>query len=253
MSQKRVVKKKVIKKAGVSVTPTSVGGRSSNQPVWFGAKPAPRRGGAAGYRPPSAESGGFGVGSIFLFLIALAFLGGVAVCFVPPDLSSVSGYPVPSSSVATGNLLRRLDDASSATYTDKKEATLTFSEEDLNSYLNKRLQKSQKGPFASFVQIEGIYCDLQPDAANLYLIRQVFGKPLVIFSNWAFVESPDALKFKCESSGIGMIKVPGKTLQPIAAPFERLRMACARELGALLDVSVDQVRIDDGKLIVHVR
>jgi len=253
MTQKRVVKKKPLKKPGVSVAPASVGGRSPHAPSLFGTKPAPKRGGAAGYRPPSADSSGFGIGSVFLFLIALAFLGGVAVCFVPPSLSGVSGYPVASTTVDPGNLLRRLDDAISATYTDKKETTLTFSEEDLNTYLNKRLQKNQKGPFASWFQVEGVYCDLQPDAASVYLVRRVLGRPLVIFSSWAFVGDPDAQKFKCESSGIGLIKVAGKALQPITAPFERLRMACARELGALLDVSVDQVRIDDGKLVVHVR
>lgn len=257
MYQKRVVKKKVLKKKAASVAPRRPGAAApvkpaAAEPVFFGAKPKPRKGAPSGYRPPAAEVEGFGFGAVILLLLAIALLGGVAVCFLPPDMSGIAGYPH-NRAAPTANLLRKLDDAITAAYTETKETTLTFHEEELSAYVNERLKANQRGPLASVVQIHGVYCDLQPDTANLYVVRTILGRPLVIQTSWAFVGDPSNQQFKCQSSGIGLVKVPGSTLQPITAPFLRLKVACARELGALQDSSVERIRIDDGKLIVHIQ
>lgn len=262
MPPKRVVKKKVIaKNIPTTRTPGSGPPRSAGrskeakpaEPVFFGAKPVRRRGTSSGYQAPSSNSGGSWISTIMLWLVAIALLGGVAVCFVQPDLSAIAGYPAAGSAKGSPNLLRELDDAISYAYTEKKESTLTFTEEQINAYINERLQKSQQGPFASSVKIEGIFCDLQPDTATLYLVRNVFGHPLVSFATWAFDGDPDDQHFRAQTSGIGLIKIAGPGISSIMAPFANLKDACAREAGGLRDPTVDTVRIEDGRLIVHVQ
>ncbi|MBU6301302.1 MAG: hypothetical protein KGS60_07105 [Verrucomicrobia bacterium] len=256
MNQKRVVNKKVAKKRAPSVGgrgPVGVPGKAAPEKIFFGAKPKPKQGASIGYAPPATETPGLGVVAVFLFLFSIALLAGVVVCFIPPDLSAVSGYPVVPGKTAPQNLLRRLDDAISGAYIDKKEATLTFTEQEINLYLNQRLKKIQSGPMAGALRMEGVYCDLQPDTINLYLVRTLGDKPLVISTSWVVEGDPEDQKFVCQTSSIGAIKVDGASLQPVVAPFKRFRETCARELAALQDVTVDRLRIDDGKLVVHVQ
>ena len=255
MYQKRVVKKVAKKKtaSGPGRGPGAAGKAPAAEKIFFGAKPKPKQGTPAGYRPPSTESPGLGIGALFLFLFAIALLGGVAVCFMPPDLSAISGYPQPEKPAKSENLLRRLDDATTDAYVDKKESTVVFSEEEINAYLNQRLKQSQTGPLASLATNEGIFCDLQPDTANLYVVRTFFGKPMIIYTTWAFEGDPDDQKFTCQLSGIGSIKVAGSGLQPVMAPFLRLREICVREISALMNTAVDRLRIEDGRLVVHVQ
>lgn len=261
MTPKRVVKKKVIARnipttrAPGPAGPLRPAGRpaakKTKEKNYFGSKPVQRRGAPTGYTAPTVEGGSI-LSTILLFLVAIALFGGVAVCLVRPDLSKVDGYPAAASAKSSPNFLRQLDDAITEAYTEKKEATLTFTEEELTTYVNNRLQKTQRGPLASSVQIVGLFCDLEPDTIKLYLVRSVFGQPLVTFTTWAFEGDPDNQHFKCQESGIGLIKVPGSGLGSITAPFDRLKMACARDLGALQDDAVDLLRIEEGKLIVHV-
>jgi hypothetical protein len=260
MTPKRVVKKVVARKIPTTRTPGAPAVRPAvkaavkKEPdkIFFGAKPVRRRDAASGYKPPTSDSGGSIVGTILLFLVALGLLGAVAVCFVSPDMSAVTGFPFAADKKDSPNLLRQLDDAISEAYTDKKEATLTFTEEELNTYVNLRLRKNQRGPLSSMVQITGVFCDLQPDTATVYLVRKVFGHPLVTFTSYAFEGDPDNQRFKPQMSGIGLVKVQGANLSSISTPFDRLKVACARELGALRDATVDKIRIDDGKIVVHV-
>ncbi len=251
MYQKRVVKKVAKKKAAGARG--KVAAKPAIEKDYFGSKPKPKQGAMSGYRPAASETPGLGIGALFLFLFAVGLLGVVAVCFMPPDLSGISGYPVGDKPAAPGNLLRKLDDAISAGYIDKKESTLSFSEEDINAYINQRLKKLQTGPFAASLQMHGLFCDLQPDTANIYVIRSIFGKPLVIYTSWAFEGDPEDQKFTCLESGIGAIKMKGPSLQPVTAPFFRLRDTCLRERGALQDRIIDRLRIEDGKLVVHVQ
>lgn len=256
MYQKRVVNKKAVKKKVVGIGGRGPGAapvKAAPEKVFFGAKPKPKKGVPSGYQPPAADAPGLGFGAVLLFLFAIALLAGVVVCFMPPDLTAISGYPPAPGKTAPQNLLRRIDDAISGAYIDKKESTLTFTEEEINLYLNQRLKKNQSGPLASATEIEGVFCDLQADSANLYVVRSVFGQPLVIFTSWAFEGDPANQKFVCQESGIGAVKTKGASLQPVMSPFFRLSETCAREIGALQDVTVDRLRIEEGKLIVHVQ
>ncbi len=233
MSQKRVVKKKVLKKK-VATTAPGTPGR---------------------YRPPEPPPEPISAGSIILLVVALGLIAGVVILFLAPDLSGVDGYPYEPAKAGESprNLLRELDDAITATYTESKPATLEFSEQELNTYLNQRLRKTQRGPFSSVSNVEGVFLELREDVAEIHLVRSLFGAPFVVSTTWDYFLSSGSYVVECKSSRIGRLRFAGAMFRPIMMPFLRMGKACNRELAALNDGSVRRIKLQPGKLIVEVK
>jgi hypothetical protein len=240
MAQKRVVKKKVLKKKAASA-PTGLPGTRPGVP----GRP----------KPPVPDGEGFSVGALVMLLVAIALLAGVVVLFLPPDLSGLAGRPFDPSKAPDPprNLLRELDDAITATYVESKPSSLTFTEEEVNLYLNQRLRRVQKGPFASLVKMEGIYLDLHPDYADIVLVRHLLGMPFVVKTRWDYFLSNGQYTLECKASGVGLLSFSGALFRPILMPFERLGRACGREIAALDDGAVERVKLEEGKMVVQVR
>jgi len=240
MAQKRVVKKKVLKKKAVSA-PAGI--------------PAGRPGAPGRRRPPVSEGEGFSIGALIMLLVALALLAGIAILFLPPDLSGIAGRPFDPSKAPDPprNLLRELDDAITASYLETKPSVLTFTEEEVNVYLNQRLRRVQKGPFASVVKMEGIYVDFHTDSADIFLVRHLLGMPFVVATRWDYFLSSGSYMLECKASTIGKFTFSGALFRPILMPFERLGRACNREAAALDDGAVERVKLEEGKLVVQVR
>ena len=184
-----------------------------------------------------------------MLVVTTAMIGLVVFIFLPRDISDVvSGYPYDASknSGAPRNLLREAEEQ-----LVKDEGTLSFSEEEVNLYLNQRLDVTQRGLFGSFVKMDGIYLDFGKDnLVTIYVQRKVFGLPFTVDSTWKYYLSDQKYIRNCTQSRIGQLTVKGAMLKPIMAPFTRFAEACGRERKLIDDESIEQVRIEEGKLTI---
>jgi len=231
MAQKRVaVKKKVRKKTAKGRPPGTK-------------RPAP--GHARRPPPPAAPGEGFGFGSVVLLLVALGFVALVVFIFLPVDLSHVNGYPFDPKQAKEEprNLLYEAEQA----LIDGEES-ISFSEAEVNNYVNQRFKSSQRGLFGAIAEVQGMYVDLQEDSATLYLVRDVFGRPFVVSTTWDYYLSDRKYVRECTGSSIGRLQIQGRILRPIMMPFLRFLDACRREASLVIREGVKRVKLDEGEL-----
>lgn len=247
MAQKRVtVKKKVRKKVATKRPPGAMPGHGPGPGGIAGRPP-----GSPARRPPrpTPAGEGIGVGTILLLAFGLAFVALVVYVFLPVDLSHVDGYPFRPGSrqEEPRNLLLEAENQ-----LIKGKGSVTFSEEEVNHYLNERLKPSQGGPFGMVIEVDGIYADLVPDAATFYLVRSVFGRPFVISTTWDYYLSDRKQVRECTASSVGRLRVKGRMLRPIMMPFLRLAQTCRREVDLLGHEGIRHAKLEDGRLVLHV-
>ena len=237
MARKKIaVKKKVVRKKVAS-----------------GAAPPAARSQPAGRtaaRPPKEKLPGEGVsiGGIIMLLLALALTFVVVRVFMPRDISFIEGYPFDAAEAPNPprNLLREAEDKLIA-----REGQLTFTEAELNTYLNQRLKSKQGGAFASFVKMRGAYVDYEPDKIGVYVDRAIFGIPFVVSAHFEVYQSNRSFKTEGLYCTLGRVQLPkGRMFQPIMAPYRRLANACEREIDILTDEDVRQVKIDKDKVVI---
>jgi len=230
MSKKRVVvrKKKVAKKK------TAAGASPSSY--------------SSSYKEPKLPGEGFSIMSLIMLLVTLALIGLVVVVFLPPDMSSVKGYPYNKAEASDPprNLLREAEDV-----WVKGEGSIEFSEADINTYLNQRLVVKQGGMFGSFTKVQGIYMDLEEDKATLYVVRTVFGMPLVIDTTWEMFLSNEEYIRRCTGSGVGKLSFGEKMFAPIMKPFFSFTKEMNREQKVLFDESVSRVKLAKDSLRIE--
>ena len=118
---------------------------------------SPRKAAGAGTarkRPqprPAYSDGGFSMMTVFLTLVALGLLAAVVYVVLPRDMTTVAGYPANAMTITSPKPRNLLEEVQQAMVT--RTADLTFSEEEVNQYLNHRLQAEQTGPVAALVTI----------------------------------------------------------------------------------------------------
>ncbi len=197
---------------------------------------------------PKMPGEGFGIGGVIMLLITLALIGFVVFIFLPRDLSHVDGYPFNSAKAPDPpkNLLRIAEDKML-----KAEGSLTFTEAEVNTYLNQRLNSKQKGAFGAFVKMSGIYLDLRKNQATMYVERRIFGLPFTVDSTWDYYLSDGKYVRECKASSVGRFTFTGAMFRPIMAPFTRVAQACERERNVLQDDDVRRVKLDDGELVIE--
>ena len=232
MAKKIAVKKKVRKKKVASAGPPP---GAAKRP---GALPD----------QPKLPGEGFGIGGIIMLVITLALLGFVIFTFLPRDLSHLSGYPFDASKAPDPpkNLLRLAEDQ-----LVEAEGSITFTEEEVNNYLNQRLNAKQRGAFGSFVKMRGVYLDLKKNEATMYVERQIFGVPFTVDSTWEYYLSDGKYVRECKASSVGRFSFSGAMFRPVMAPFFRVAAACQREQDVLSDDDVKRVKLESGKLTLE--
>ena len=171
-----------------------------------------------------------------MFLVTVAMIAFVFFIFAPRDIGTdVSGYPYDPAahSGQPRNLLREAEDK-----LVKDEGNLTFTEEQVNTYLNQRLDVTQKGLFGGFTTVEGIYMDFHPNEVTIFIQRKVFGVPFTVDSTWKYYLSNEKYIRECTQSRMGKLTAKGAMLAPVMAPFNRFIDACEREKKLLNDLSL---------------
>ncbi len=195
----------------------------------------PKKGSAGSkYRRPSTSGGGISLMSVLVTLLALGMLAGVVMIILPGDTSKIAGYP--ASPIPVPNPRNLLDEAQKVMM-ERKEI-LTLPEEAVNQYLNHRLQGSQKGMLAALVKFKGVYVDFSPGVAEIFVIREIFGKPLTMSSRITAERGRrGGMHYQPVAWTLGRVDLGKRSVKPVVQLFLRLRSTCLEEFQTLEQMS----------------
>ena len=213
------------------------------------AKPlTPRqRAGAPGSKYASSKrtyGGGVSMMSVLLTLVALAMLGAVVLVMLPGDTSRLAAYPVnPITSAKPANLLGETQKVML-----ERKTNVSFTEEQVNQYLNHRLQGVQGGAVSSFVKFKGVYVDFSPGVAEIFIIREFFGMPITITSKITPTKSRNLMNYHPTGWTLGRVDLGKRSIKPVVQLFLRLRSACLEEYQTIQQMT--DVRFEDNLIIL---
>ena len=167
--------------------------------------------------------------SILLAILGIIMLTVAILALLPKNLNHIDGYPADVMSnkepknilpLAQGILETRTEDA-------------TFTEREVNDYINFRLQGQQKGVLGSFMKVQGIYIDLRPKEAEIFVERSF---PLLGRTTMSSVvrsyynEQKHQQIWKTGGGSIGRITLKDRSLQPVLNAFLRLSKVADEEI-----------------------
>lgn len=217
---------------------------------------APQRKPVAGRNAPSSRrpapkpvtyGGGISLMTVFLSIVALGMLAAVAMVVLPRDMSQVGGYPVnPLAGEKPRNLL-----AEAQKIMIDRNAELALSEEEVNRYLNQRLQGEQKGPMAALVKFRGVYIDFASGTADIIVERELFGMPITMSAKLAAEQARGRAYYKQAGWTLGRIDLGARNVKPVIDLFLRLRGACLDEYHVIQQMS--DVRFEENRLVLDAR
>jgi hypothetical protein len=220
-----------------------------------GGRPPQRKPVAGKHAPPSKRpvkkpvvyKEGISMMTVFLTVIALGMLAAVAMVVLPRDMSKVGGYPVnPLAGEKPRNLL-----AEAQKIMIDRSAELSLSEEEVNRYLNTRLQGEQKGPMAALVKFRGVYLDFAPGAADVIIERELFGMPITMSAKLTTEQARGRAYYKPAGWTLGRVELGERNVKPVIDLFLRLRGTCLDEYHAIQQMS--DVRFEDNRVVLDAR
>jgi len=194
----------------------------------------PKKGTAGSkYRRPTHSGGGISLMSVLVMLLALGMLAGVVMIVLPGDVSKIAGYP--ASPIPAPNPRNILDEAQKIMM-ERKEL-LSLSEDVVNQYLNRRLQGSQKGALAALVKFKGVYVDFSPGVAEIFVVREIFGKTLTMSTKVAAERGRRGMRYQPVGWTLGRVDLGKRSVKPVVQLFLRLRSTCLEEFQTLEQMS----------------
>lgn len=207
----------------------------------------PRKLPGGGYQRPAptySSGGGISFMTVLLTLVALAMLGIVAMVVLPRDMSTVAAYP--ANPITSGKPRNLLEEAQKMMIS--RTADLIFTEEEVNQYLNHRLQAEQTGPMAALVKFRGVYIDFTPGMADIILERELFGLPLTMSATITAGKFRQQTVYSATNWHLGRIDLGKRTIKPVLDLFLRLRSSCHDEFQTLQQM-VD-VKFEDNLVVL---
>lgn len=210
-------------------------------------RPYRRPGGAQGTRktkPVSSESL-FSPMTVLLLIVAIGLCVAMGLILKPKNLGKINGYPAELITTETRNLLADVQKA-----LDPKQAAqpLTFTEEQVNQYLNQRVKGKQGGPLSALVKFQGVYVDFEPNQVDVYLVRSVAGLPFSISSSFTRKPLQYTTIWKAAGGSIGSFNLRTKQFKPIVETFQRLHDLCKDEMDCLN--SMASVEVGDDQIVL---
>ena len=182
--------------------------------------------------------------SVFLGLCAIAMLIPVVLVFLPRDLSAVQGYPADTfPEDEPRNLLAEAQEIMVS-----RDRELTFSEEEINTYLNERLRGQQDGMMAPLVRFRGVYADFASDSAEVIVQRDLFGLPLTLGARFRSEKYRGQVVFRPVRWSIGRLSFRSLSIQPVLEMYMRLRKVCEDEYHVLK--MMHEVRFEEDRLVL---
>ncbi|MCP5536501.1 MAG: hypothetical protein H7A51_09755 [Akkermansiaceae bacterium] len=126
---------------------------------------------------------------------------------------------------------------------------LTFREEEINAWLNKRLEVKQAGSLAPFAKVRGVWVDFKQDEIELIIERELSpGRMHVTSMFMKFNRSKLGFSISRHAAHIGQVRAPGGFARLIMPAFGNLADELADELQPYYDKKIRDVRVEDGKI-----
>lgn len=191
------------------------------------------------YKP---SGGGISMMTVFMTLVAIGMLLVVAMIILPKEIAGVKGYPVtPMTDAEPRNLLSEAQKL----MTDR-DGRITFTEAEVNQYLNQRIEGNQGGPLGALVQFKGIYADFSKDQAEFLIEREIFGFPVTMSSKVKAESFRGALSYRSNGWTLGKIDLSTRNVKPVIEMFIRMRASFLDEYQVLQTMA--NVSFEDDKV-----
>lgn len=194
--------------------------------------------------PSYAGGGGISVMTVFLMLVAIGMIAVIAFVVLPKEnMDTISGYP--HNPMAENAQPRNLLSEAQKVMTTRAEP-VSFTEKEVNSYLNDRLSGEQSGLMASVVQFKGVYVDFTPGIAEIIIEREIFGQHLTTSAKVRAEPFKSQIVYRPAGWTIGRIELGSRNIKPIIDMFMRLRNTMGEEFATMkqmVDVKFENDRI----------
>lgn len=125
---------------------------------------------------------------------------------------------------------------------------ITFREEEINAWLNKRIEAKQEGMLAPFVKVRGVWVDFKKDEVEIIIERDVKGRTHVTSMFMQFNRSKQGYSIRRDTSHIGQVRAPGGFARLIMPAFENLAEELAEELKPYKEKQIRDIRVEEGKI-----
>ena len=197
------------------------------------------------YTPPKKTYGeGFSLMTVFLSMAILGLIAIIAMMMMPKDMGHISGFPA---KLETEGVPRNLLDEAQRLMINRGRE-LSISETELNTYLNQRLQAEQGGLMGSIVEFKGVYVDIAPQTAEIFIERELFGFPVTMSSKVKVENFRGKLVYTPAGWSLGKLETEKRIIKPVMDLFKRLRTTCADEYQVMQQMH--NVRFEDDKLVL---
>ena len=206
--------------------------------------PAVKTAGASkAYKRPAPSYGGGGMMNVFLLLVGLGMLAVAVMVMLPKGLSSVSGYPAESlNNTAPKNLLAEVQQVMIS-----RNSEIGFSEEEVNQYLNHRLQGDQTGVMGAMVTFKAIYIDLVEGGFEVIVEREFFGMPITMSSEFEVKRFRHQVQYLPKGWTIGRLNFGSRNIKPIVEMFSRMKASCQEEMFTMQQLM--DIRFEDNRIV----
>lgn len=136
----------------------------------------------------------------------------------------------------------------------RRNYPVTFREEEVNAWLNKRLEVKQGGVLAPFVKARGVWVDFKQDEIEIIIERE-FGKGRVHVTSlfMKFNRSKQGYSIERHSSHIGQVRAPGGFARLIMPAFEKLAEELTDELKFYQGGKIKDIKVGNGKITLDPR
>lgn len=209
-----------------------------------GRRPATRKAPTRRPKPSYSSGGGGGVMAVFMTILALGMLGVVVWAMLPTDMSGIKGFPYdPLTKTEPKNLLEEAQKVML-----NRNSELALSEEDVNLYLNHRLQGQQGGIIGSIVKFRAVYIDFAPETAEIFIEREIFGQAVTMSSKMAVDHVRGIVNYRPVGWSIGRFQFSSRNIKPVVDMFVRLRKTCSEEVTVLQQMA--NIRFEENKVVL---
>jgi len=144
----------------------------------------------------------------------------------------------------------------------KRNQPVTFTEEEINIWLRKRLQVKQGGLLEPYVNIRGVWVNLTDGEIEFIIERELPEKMIHVVSLFMrFETSENGFSIHRHASHAGQVKLPGGFARLVMPSFSKMATELAKELKLYKDDSlssdkalkIHDVRIESGRITLDPR
>ena len=144
----------------------------------------------------------------------------------------------------------------------RRNQTVTFTEEEINIWLRKRLQVKQGGLLEPYVNIRGVWVNLTEGEIEFVIERELPEKMIHVVSLFMrFESSENGFSIHRHASHVGQVKLPGGFARLVMPTFSNMAGELVEELKLYKDDSlssnkalkIHDVRVESGRITLDPR